>query len=428
MKELQEHHAQVNGMNVHMVQTDKYKTNTIVLMIKAPLQSETVSQRAILPHILQGGSEKFPTRQQIRSQLDELYGASMYADVQKKGEDHVIVFRLDVANENFINDPTPLFEKGMELLADVLLHPKLDGQGFAQTVVESEKRSLKQRIQAIYDDKMRYANMRITEEMCKNEPFGLLVYGKEDGVDTLTSESLYSYYQNMLIEDEIDLYVIGDLNQEKIKQTISSQFNFTIERAPKKKVHEITNQPIPSEEKVVFDEQDVKQGKLHIGYRTYTTYSDKEYYALQVMNGLYGGFSHSKLFLNVREKESLAYYAASRYESHKGILMVMSGIEFTNYDKAVRIIKEQMEAMRNGEFTEDEINQTKAMIKNQLLETVDVAKAYIELLYHNVVSGKERTVEEWLQGIDAVTKEEMVAVANKLKLDTIYFLKGKEVV
>ncbi len=415
----------INGLGLHIVSTEKYKTNTIVLMLKAPLSKETVGKRALLPHVLQSGTNTLPSRQQIRNQLDELYGAALQVDVQKKGENHVIVFRLDIANENFIQDETPVFEKGMELLANILLQPKTEGHAFDPAIVEGEKRSLSQRIQSIYDDKMRYANLRITEEMCQDEPFGLSVYGKEEDVKTINAESLFTYYQEVISTDAIDLYIVGDIDVNKVKSTVKQYFQLPNRKTLANIANNVSEQPVPSKENIVFEEQDVKQGKLHMGYRTYTSYGEKDYYALQVFNGLYGGFSHSKLFMNVREKESLAYYAASRFESHKGILMVMSGIEFSNYDKAVKIIKEQMEAMKKGDFDTKEIEQTKAMIKNQLLETVDVAKAYIELLYHNVVANQKSTLEDWLNGIDAVTKEDIISVANKVKLDTIYFLKGK---
>lgn len=145
-----------------------------------------------------------------------------------------------------------------------------------------------------------------------------------------------------------------------------------------------------------------------------------------MFNGIFGGFSHSKLFLNVREKASLAYYVASRLESHKGLMMVMSGIDNSNYDQAVSIIKEQLEAMKNGDFSEQEMEQTKAVIKNQLLETVDTARGIVEVLYHNVVSGKEISLQTWMDEMDKVTKEEIAATAKKVSLDTVYFLTGKE--
>ncbi|WP_245805846.1 EF-P 5-aminopentanol modification-associated protein YfmF [Bacillus alkalicellulosilyticus] len=424
MNNLQEKTTTANGVAVHVVETNKYKTNTIVLMLKAPLEKDTVTKRAILPHILQSGTKTYPSRQQIRNFLDELYGATLSADVQKKGENHIISFRLEVANEKFIQDETPLFEQSIKMLSEIVLQPHTEGGTFPQSVFTNEKRSLKQRIQAVYDDKMRYANMRITEEMCKDEPFGISVYGEEEEVDGLTAEQIYSYYQELLTQDVIDLYVIGDVKEKDVQETVAKYF--TLPQADRKRE---VNQPVQKEkvkEQTVLEEQDVKQGKLHIGYRTNTTFADKDYFALQVCNGLFGGFSHSKLFMNVREKESLAYYAASRYESHKGILMVMSGIEFSNFDKAVTIIKEQLEQMQKGEFTDQEIEQTKAMVKNQILETVDVPRALVEFLYHNVVSGYSRSVSDWLSEIDKVTKEDIIASAKKIELDTIYFLKGKE--
>nr|WP_088105672.1 pitrilysin family protein [Halalkalibacter urbisdiaboli] len=426
VKGLVEQNHQLPGMHVHTIQTDKFKTNTLVLMLKAPLTKETVAKRALLPQILQSSTAKSPIRKEFRERLDALYGAMLSTDVQKKGEQHVISIRLDIANERFLSDTTPLFHQAIELLGEVFLEPKVEEKGFSPSTVENEKRALKQRIQSVYDDKMRYANMRITEEMCKNEPFGLTAFGDEEQVDTISPESLYEYYQELLKTDRIDLYMVGAINEENAIKKVEEVFSKLAPRG--NEVDSLASTPSPEvqQENIVHEEQDVKQGKLHIGFRTYTTYADDDYVAMQVCNGLFGGFSHSKLFINVREKESLAYYAASRYESHKGILMVMSGIEFSKYERAVTIIKEQLAAMQSGDFTKKEVEQTKAMLKNQILETVDVARGHVEISYHQIVSGHTRSLNDWLEEIDAVTKEDIERVAQKIKLDTVYFLKGKE--
>lgn len=419
--------TKVNGLNLHVIETDKYKTNTIVLHIRAPLNKDTVTKRALIPYVLQSGTKTLPTRLEIRSYLDELYGATLTVDVSKKGENQILSFRMDIANENYLKDKTPLLEEAVKLLSEILLKPALDTSVFQPATVANEKRNLKQRIQSIFDDKIRYANMRITEEMCKNEPYGVSVWGYEEEIDAITAQELHKQYEMMLQNDEMDLYIVGDVRSEQINQMVEQYFAFPIDRNQQavhgegKKAEEV----VPKEN-VIFEEQDVKQGKLHIGFRTNTTFSDDDYFAMQLFNGLFGGFSHSKLFINVREKASLAYYASSRYESHKGILMVMSGIEFKNYDQAVTIIKEQLKSMQDGDFSDSEIAQTKAVIKNQILETVDVAKGYVELLYHNAVANKSRMIEDWTRGIDQVTKEDIVKAGQKVYLDTIYFLKGKE--
>lgn len=423
MKQLSEQIEQHNGLTIHTMKTDKYKTNTLILMVRAPLEAETVAQRALLPHVLQNGTMTSPSRKEIRERLDEMYGATLSTDVQKKGEEHVITFSMDVANERFLSDATPLFEQGLKLLAEVLLKPFVKDDSFSETVVENEKRSLIQRIQSVYDDKMRYANVRVTEEMCKGEPFALTAFGTVEEVEKITPSNLHDYYKTWLQTNAFDLYIVGAIDESKAVSMVKE--SFTIGETSVSRSEKPVN-PVIKEVKIVHEEQDVKQGKLHMGFRTYTAYGDDDYVAMQICNGLFGGFSHSKLFINVREKESLAYYAASRLESHKGIMMVMSGIEFSKYDRAVEIIKEQLDAMKQGDFTEAEVEQTKAMIKNQILETSDVARGLVELSYHQVVSGKNRTLSDWIELVDSVSKEDVIQAAKKIKLDTIYFLTGKE--
>jgi predicted Zn-dependent peptidase len=421
---LNERITAVNGLNVHTIQTTKYKTNTLVWKMKAPLKKETVTHRALLPYVLQGGTNTHPNVTALRSYLDELYGATLNVDLMKKGEHHIITIRIDMANEKFLKDSPPLLSKSVQLLSEIILHPALDQEEFVSKIVEQEKRALKQRIQSVYDDKMRYANLRLVEEMCKGEPYALHVNGELEDVDKITSKSLYDYYKKALQEDELDLYIIGDVDEAEVLDLVKSHFHFE-NRAVSRTQPPLTKKNITKVNEVV-EKQEVKQGKLNIGYRTNVTYEDNEYYAMQVFNGIFGGFSHSKLFINVREKASLAYYAASRLESHKGLLMVMSGIEPSNYEKAVNIIKEQMDAMKNGAFTDEEMQQTKAVIRNQLLETLDTPRGLVEVLYHNVVSERKRPIDEWLAAIDAVTRDEVIAVARKVELDTIYFLTEME--
>lgn len=412
----------MKGYKLHIVKTEKFKTNTIVWKMKTPLTSENVTKRALLPYVLQSSSNAYPTTSKLRSYLDELYGANLYVDVSKKGEYQVLSFSLEIANEKFLSDPEPLLKKGMELIAEILVNPLAENEAFDKDTVEKEKRTLKQRIQAVYDDKMRYSNFRLVQEMCKGEPYALHVNGEIDDIPALNEQNLYEYYKQAFSEDELDLFIIGDVNEEAVQSIAEGLLQFE-QRTPKS-VEAVKADNV--EEKTVKDKEDIKQGKLNIGYRTNILYGDQDYYALQVFNGIFGGFSHSKLFLNVREKNSLAYYVASRLESHKGLMMVMSGIEFNNFELAVKIIREQMEAMKAGDFTEQEIEQTKAVIENQMLETLDTARGMVEVLYHNVVSEQKVSLDDWLNGMSKTTKEEIVEVAKKVQLDTIYFLTGLE--
>lgn len=415
-----EHVFKKQGYNLHIINTEKYKTNTIVWKMKAPLQVETVTYRALLPHVMQSSTQNYPTTTAFRAYLEDLYGATLFVDLSKKGEYHIITFTIEIANEKFLADDTPLLQKAINLLEETLLHPNAKNGSFVEKTVEQEKRNLKQRIQSVYDDKMRYSSVRLVEEMCKGEPYAIQTNGELDQIDSITAKSLFEYYERAFREDELDLYVIGDVDVKEVEGFCGNlQFE---DRKPKAISHATDQQQV--KEKEVKETQDLKQGKLNIGYRTNIVYGDPDYFALQVFNGLFGGFPHSKLFINVREKASLAYYAASRVESHKGLLMVMSGIENAKYQQAVSIIKEQMDVMKKGDFTEQDIDQTKAVIRNQFLETVDSARGLIEVLYHNVAAKSHVQLENWLDLVAKTTKDEIIDVGKKVELDTIYFLAG----
>ncbi|MFA1712984.1 EF-P 5-aminopentanol modification-associated protein YfmF [Peribacillus frigoritolerans] len=413
-----------SGYKLHVVRTDKYKTNTLVLKMKAPLTKEDVTYRALLPYVLQSNTSKYPTTPELRSYLDDLYGAGFYVDVAKKGEYQIISFTIDIVNEKFLSDSTPLLEKAFGLLSEVIFNPKKNGEAFDSKTVSNEIRSLKQRIQSISDDKMRYSATRLVEEMCKDEPYALEASGNLQDLETITPESLFAYYKKMLSEDEIDLYVIGDIDGSEV-EALADKYVSLQEREPVRLPRE-TGKAV-EKEKEIIENSDVKQGKLNIGYRTQVAYGDPDYYALQLFNGIFGGFSHSKLFINVRERASLAYYAASRLESHKGLLMVMAGIENANYKQALDIIHAQMKEMKQGNFSDQELAQTKAVVKNQLLETIDVSRGLVEILYHNVISGQDISLDEWFAKTERTTKEEIIAVGQKIQLDTIYFLTEAEV-
>ncbi|MBS4194049.1 EF-P 5-aminopentanol modification-associated protein YfmF [Lederbergia citri] len=422
MELVKENIVEKSGYTLHIIPTDKYKTNTVVWKMKAPLQKDTATFRALLPNVLQSNSKKYSTTSAFRSYLDDLYGASFYTDVAKKGEYHIISFTIEIANEKFLQDKTPLLQKAIEFLKEVIQNPNVTDRVFDEATMQKEKRSLKRRIQSVYDDKMRYASVRLVEEMCKGEPYSIQATGSEDQVDDITGATLYEYYERAFAEDKMDLYIIGDIDPNEV-ESFCSVFQYqerTIQPHVRVQDNEVSNV------KEVKETQDLNQGKLNMGCRTNIRYGDSDYFALQMFNGIFGGFPHSKLFMNVREKESLAYYAASRVESHKGLLMIMSGIDSNNYEKAVTIIKDQLKLMKDGSFTEEEISQTKAVIQNQFLETIDSARGVIEVFYHNIVAGTDVKMNDWIEKTNSTSHDDIIAVANKVELDTIYFLSGME--
>lgn len=232
--------------------------------------------------------------------------------------------------------------------------------------------------------------------MCAGEPYSIHAQGYEKDLSSLSNQELFTYYETIRDEEVMDIYVSGDFEAEQMLQLLTGQFKRTL----KKKESTPSNQEASkrsTDEKELIEEDQIQQAKLNIGYRTNILYRDEKYPALQVFNGMFGGFPSSKLFINVREKNSLAYYAVSRVESHKGLLFVMSGIAPEDYEKALAIIREQKEAMQNGDFTEEELEETKLLIINQLKETLDHAQGMIEFMYQQEVGQKEMPVDELLR-------------------------------
>lgn len=415
----------INGMNVHIIPTKKFKTMTLFLQLKAPLHQDTNTKRALLSYVLKSATEKYPTSKALRQRLDDLYGASLHTFLSKKGNFHIMSIRMETANERFLKSSSALLQEVLLMLGDVLLHPLVKNNGFDPDVLRKEKRTLIQRIQSVNDDKMRYASQRLIDEMCKDERYHLHTYGYKEDLSEINEVSLYNYYQDMLQNDEIDLYIVGDLEEEDIKPLVEK--TLPLPRRSRSTHHYDPFESIHAKEvNIVKEAQTIEQGKLNLGYRTNVVIGDKDYFASQVFNGLFGGFPHSKLFKNVREKANLAYYAVSRYESYKGLMLVMTGIESKNYDQAVSITNDQLKNVQVGQFTEEEIEQTKALLKNSVLESMDNPNAIVDFLYNGVLSQGEIKVDDWLDHIDKVTRDDIIQVAKKTELDTIYFLHGQE--
>ncbi|AIF66435.1 Predicted Zn-dependent peptidase [Terribacillus saccharophilus] len=411
------------GATLHLIPTKKYKTISIAVKLQAPLERETITARALLPYVLQQGTANLSDARALRLKLDDLYGAILSISGTKKGEKHIITLRLDVANENYLSDRTPLFEKAVDLLREILFEPKAENNAFTESIVTREIQTLKQKMVALKDDKMSYANMRLIDEMCKDEPYSLHVHGYEEELKDMDGGKLYGFYEKMLKQDKMDIYILGDVESELAEKAVQPFLERDI--AP---LEERTASVHPASDEVqeVIETQDVQQAKLHLGYRTNIRYDDSDYAALQVFNGLFGGFPSSKLFRNVREKHSLAYYAASRFESHKGLLFVFSGIDPKDYQKAKEIIDAQLASMQAGEFEGSEVEEVKDLIVSQILETIDNPAGHIETLYQQVMGNKNVTIEQMLDSIQQVTTEDVLQVAKKVQLDTVYLLTNKE--
>ncbi|SDT47252.1 Predicted Zn-dependent peptidase [Paenibacillaceae bacterium GAS479] len=416
--------ATTGRIRLHVLPTKRFKTFAISLFAGIPLQESTVTSTALNPFVLRRGTTSAPETIAFREQLDNMYGAGFGFDVYKRSNAQIVQFRMDVINDRFVSGTEPLLARSMKFLGEAVTAPAMENGAFRAKYVESEKRTLTKKLESIINDKIRYAAERCLEIMCEGEPYRLHALGRLEDLPGLTSESLYASYQAWLAESVLDLYVVGDTTLEEVQALAEASFRLPAGSTTDYSSADIRQQQ--GEVKTVVEKLDVAQGKLNLGLRTGIAYSDDLYAASLMYNGILGGFPHSKLFMNVREKESLAYYASSRLDGHKGLLTIQSGIEVGNYEKAVVIIKEQLESMRQGQLSELELSQTKAMLMNSLRELQDSAYEMIAYDFNSVLSGRRRSAQELLDEVNAVTPEQIVQVAESVKLDTVYFLRDRK--
>ncbi|WP_209992801.1 pitrilysin family protein [Paenibacillus rhizoplanae] len=412
-------------MRIHVLPTKAFKTFAISLYAGVPLEESTVTSTALVPFVLRRGTASYPETTQFRERLEELYGAGFGFDIYKRGDYQIVQFRMDTINDSFVQSKESLLGESFAFLGEVLTRPLLENGSFRASYVATERETIRKKLESIVNDKIRYAAERCIEEMCRNEPYRLHPLGQRADLDAITPETLYQSYTSWLNGATLDLYVVGDTTPEEVEKLVTAHFG----RAHHSEAGGYTSDFTPvtvTEVRTVEEKLDVNQGKLNMGLRTSITYKDDRYASALMYNGILGGYPHSKLFVNVREKESLAYYASSRYDGHKGIGTIQSGIETQNYGKAVDIIRKQLDELKAGNITDLELSQTKAMIRNLLSEIQDSAFEMISFDFNRQLSGKDRSAQELMDQVDSMGAAEVKAAADTFELDTIYFLTGKE--
>lgn len=418
--------SEADGLRIHVLATDKFKTTTVVLNVLSPLKAETVTLNSLIPAVLQRGTRSLPSVKALTERLDDLYGASLDSGMFKVGERQVAQFALEVPNEKYLAHAPAILDEGIQLLADVLLDPALDGGVFRASFVELEKEALRKRIESLFNNKGRYASLRCLEAMCADEDYRLYSYGRIEDLPTIDAARLMAHYREWLATSPMDVYVVGDVDPGQVETLLRRRLALGDRRVGILPSTAIKARAGTGRE--IVDRFDVSQGQLVMGFRTPVTFSSADYARMVVYNGVLGGYAHSKLFVNVREKASLAYSAFSRFESHKGLLMIQAGINIENHDQARAIILEQVAAIARGEVCAEELFQTKEMLKNDYREMADSPGAMAHFAYVQGIERTERPVEEVLAEIEQVGIEDLQAMAALLSLDTVYFLRDKETV
>ncbi|WP_040286806.1 EF-P 5-aminopentanol modification-associated protein YfmF [Sporosarcina koreensis] len=414
------------GVTLYTRPTAQFKTISLSIKFTAPLTEESAGARTVLANVLEDSTAHYPTRTKLRQALEELYGAVFYTDTGKRGNQHSLMLFAESVNDEYLNNPDgPVFEQLLSLVKESLFEPNLTDGAFSETIVEREKQSVADRIRSVYNDKTRYANKRMLELIRPGEPASLSANGSEEAVLAVTAETLRQTYDSMLNNDSIDIYVLGDIDEQQMIEQVKDLFSFpagdrqTVQPAG----HEHSGETPP---KHIREKQDMKQGKLNMAYSTPVDFRHPDYPKMQMANGVLGGFAHSKLFVNVREKESLAYYCSSSYSSQYGLLYIMSGIDAEEEEKTARLIGEQIEAMKQGKISDLEMRQTLALLSNSIRSAFDSAKGQIDIYDQYKQLDENFRADHLIAKWEQVTKEDVQQMAGQLTKEITYLLSGRE--
>ncbi len=412
-----------NGITLHTINSNKFKTNLLAIFLTTKLNRENVTKNALIPAVLRRGSRNMQTQEEISKQMEEMYGASFDCGLDKTGDNQVLKFYIETINDNFLPQKENLLKKGLQKLIEIVFNPYLENSIFKKQYVEQEKNNMKQKIQAKIDNKASYAAERCIEEMYKNCPFGLYKYGYIEDMDNLNEQNLYSYYQELINSCKVDIFVSGDIN-ESIDKIVEENENIKKlkERNPNYNIPKMEEKEVVENENVVTESMDVSQGKLILGLDVNINNEDLRYNTL-IYNSILGGTANSKMFQNVREKAHLAYVASSSYLRYKNNIFVNCGIEIDNYNKALTLIKEQIEDMKNGKFTNEDIENAKKGIIATIQTIEDEQDTEINYYFGQEITKSEISIQEYKEKIEKVGKQEVIDIANKVSINTIYFLK-----
>lgn len=412
------------GIKLHTITTNKFKTNLIAVMLTTSLSKENVTKNALLPVVLRRGTKNLKTQEEINKKLEEMYGASLDCGLDKTGDNQVIKFYIESVNDSFLpqNDENML-KTSLEMLLEMIFNPYIEEGAFKKQYVNQEKENLKQIIDGKIDNKARYAIDRCIEEMYKGQPYGLYKYGYVEDLEKIDEQSLYKYYKEFISNCKIDIFISGIFDTD-IKTIIEENQNIKQlqEREPKYIMPEIKGKK-SEKENVIQDSLEVNQGKLILGLDLDLNEDNLRYDAM-IYNSLLGGSANSKLFQNVREKASLAYTASSSYFRFKNNIFINCGIEIDNYEKALNIIKEQIEDMKKGDFTEEDIENAKKGIVDAIKTIDDEQDTEITYFFGQELSNTKLDIQSYEKKVRDVNKQNVIDIANKVSINTIYFLRN----
>lgn len=414
---------QLPGCRLHVTNTNKFKNTVISIKFKNDLKRDTSTLRSLLSMVLLGGTKNLPSIKDLAIYLEDRYGANLSTNVSTKGKAQIIHLTSSLVNEKFIVEKEDLFQQQLTLMNDILFYPYLVDGVFSSSIVTQKKRELQERLAAMKDDKYSYALDRTLDIMGKGQVLEVSGVGYEEDIAKLTAKDLTAALHDMIMHDTIEIYAIGDFSETDL-QALKQAFHFPERQNHYDAAWTFTN--IDGKHKDEVEIQDLTQSKFNMGFVVNCDFLNPDHEAMTIFNGIFGAFSHSRLFKNVREKNSLCYYIQSNYDAFNGIMMVSCGIEADKEQAVKEIVLAQLKDIQEGHISDEELHITKMMFANSLQKSQDEASSMIVMQYNRDLVNKKETIDDYANKLLAVTKEDVIRVSQQVTLDTTFFLKGAQ--
>jgi len=416
------------GIKLHLVKTDLFKTNLSVLFITIPLDRTTITEDVIIPEILKSGSNTYKRQIEISNKLDEMYGATLEAGVDKTGKNLVIKLYIESIDDEFLPNGEENLKNSVDTLIDIAFNPYITDEGFNREYVNIEKERRRIVIESQKDDKDSYAYERIISIMYNDTEFGINKNGYLEDIEKINEKSLYNRYKDIIKDGKIDIFIAGNINEEYVKNLVlnNKYINNLNERDISKYLVDIEKYEKNRKEKVenIVEKMDVTQGKLVIGLDVLEKVKSDDRFKILIYNTILGDGANSKLFKNVREKASLAYTCKSNYVVQKSNIFIRAGIEIENYNKALEVINNELDNMRNGKFEDEDLENAKRYIYSGIDAIKEEQNTAIIFFYGEEVSLNKVTIEEYYEKIKNITREDIIEIAKRVNINTIYFLRN----
>jgi predicted Zn-dependent peptidase len=412
------------GVHLSFVENDRYKTNFITFDFLTPLNRVNASYNTVLSRVLTRGCEKYPSQMTLNRALDELYDAALSSDSLKVGEWHTLSIALALLDNAFTFGGEDLSGAGLALLEEVIFRPYLPDGIFSEEYVKGEKKQALLEIESLVNNKARYARSRMIEHMCKLEPYSTCAIGTRGEIGKITAESLTSYYKEFLKTAQIEIFFVGRFDREKVQKQVEKMFAGR-ERAFAP-LPELSIRTKARTVKEITETMDITQANLVMGFRTASTIYDPSWRAMSLYNAVLGGSLTSKLFCVLREKMSLCYSISSTPDALKGIMTIYAGIAPEKREVAISEALNQMEEIRKGNVTAEELENARGALIHSLRGLQDNPAVIADWYLPRILTGNFQTPEEIIAELQALTLEDVVKVSENITLDTIYTLTGKE--